>query len=443
MFDAVSDGRTSDGRTSGGTASDGRTSGVVAATLGELRRVVLGLDQQVSDADRIDRIRLLEQLKGAIAAAQAREADAFATSQRADQHARGVPAERIGRGVSAQVALARRISPFEAARYVGQVGVLIRELPATFDRLSRGEVPEWRVLLVARETAWLSAEHRVAVDAEVAPHLERLGQRKTLDLVRKIAYRLDPYGYLARLTHAEAERHICLRPAADSMARLSALLPLAQAVAAYAALDSAARAVVGVGEESRSRSQLMADLLIERVTGQATATAVPIAVNLVMTDQALFTAGSLSDEPATIIGGGTIPAALARRMLDDESGEAAVLIRRLYAHPTSGQLATMDSQSRCFTPNQRHFLLLRDQICRTPWCNAPIRHADHVRPVEDHGPTAVDNGQGLCEACNYTKSAPGWRQYFDNVNDEIITITPTGHRYRSTAPGLPATHAAA
>jgi hypothetical protein len=411
--------------------------------LGGMRQRVLGLDQDVCDAERIDRIRQLEELKSACTAAQALETDAFAVSQRAEQQARGVPAERLGKGISAQVALARRISPFEASRYVGQVAVLIRELPATFECLARGEVPEWRVLLVARETAWLSAEHRLVLDAEIAPHLERLGKRKTIDLVNKIAYRLDPHGYVARLEKAEKDRHVSVRPASGSMARLSALLPLPQAVAAYAALHTAAQTITGVGPETRSRSQIMADLLVQRLTGQASATDISVQVNLIMTDQALFATGECPEEPATIIGGGTIPATLARRIITDTTGQAQVFLRRLYTNPTTGQLAAMDSHSRCFTTNQRHFLLLRDQSCRTPWCDAPVRHADHVIPAEDGGATTVDNGQGLCEACNYTKTAPGWRQQTDPTTNDIITTTPTGHTYRSRPPEPPRTHAAA
>jgi hypothetical protein len=415
----------------------------LTSSLIELKAQLLGYehahsDQQASDAERIDQLRLTEEIKGVLAAVQARVTTAFTASQRADQRANGVPAERVGRGVAAQVGLARRISPFEATRYVGQVEVLTRELPATFARLASGEVPEWRVLLVARETAWLSAEHRAVVDAEVAPQLERLGKRRTIDLVKRIAYRLDPYGYLARLQQAEAERHVSLRPVADGMTRLSALLPLPQGVAVYAALNSAARAVVGVGAESRSRSQLMADLLVERVTGQASAHAVPIAVNLIMTDQTMFTMGDHPDEPAVVAGGGTIPAELARRMLDVGAEDAAVFVRRLYTNPTNGQLAAMDSQSRLFTANQRHFLLLRDQSCRTPWCDADIRHADHIRPAEYDGPTTTENGQGICEADNYAKTAPGWSQYVDG--EEIVTVTPTRHTYRSRAPGLPGAH---
>jgi hypothetical protein len=136
-----------------------------------------------------------------------------------------------------------------------------------------------------------------------------------------------------------------------------------------------------------------------------------------------------------LIGGGTIPAALARRMLTDATGEAAVFLRRFYTDPATAQLAAMDSSSRAFTPNQRRFLLIRDQTCRTPWCDAPIRHADHVQPAETGGPTAVDNGQGLCEACNYTKTAPGWTAHTDD--GDVLTITPTGHSYPSRPPQPP------
>ena len=375
------------------------------------------LDQQVDDAERINRIRRLEALKAQVAAAQAREVAAFVASQHARQ-----------RGVTAQIALARRISPFEATRYVHQVTVLVHDLPNTFSALARGRVCEYRALTVARESAWLSPADRRAVDEAVAPDLHLLGTRKLVDRLKRVAYELDPHAALARLDIAANDRHVSVRPAADSMARLTALLPLTQAVAAYAALHQHAAASVGVGAESRTRSQLMADTLVERVTGQHRAAEVPVTVNLIMSDQTLLGHGAGSHEPATIVGGGVIPAELARRATDTAS---LLLLRKLYASP-SGQLVTMESAARCFTEAQRTFLLLRDQRCRTPWCDAPIRHADHIEPAETGGRTSLDNGQGLCEACNYAKTAPGWRQYRDA--DETVTVTPTGHTYRSRAP---------
>ena len=52
-------------------------------------------------------------------------------------------------------------------------------------------------------------------------------------------------------------------------------------------------------------------------------------------------------------------------------------------------------------------LVLRDDVCTTPWCDAPIAHADHPQPVRDSGPTDWRNGSGKCARCNHVKEAPG------------------------------------
>src|SRR6185437_10107190 len=126
---------------------------VRTAALALVRDVLAGLDEDVDDAERIDRIRLLEEIKSHAAAAQARETAAFVASQRETQAAAGVPAERVGRGIAAQVGLARRVSPFQASRYVGWSTILTTELPRTFAALQAGRVSEWRAMLVARETS--------------------------------------------------------------------------------------------------------------------------------------------------------------------------------------------------------------------------------------------------------------------------------------------------
>ncbi len=97
----------------------------------------------------------------------------------------------------------------------------------------------------------------------------------------------------------------------------------------------------------------------------------------------------------------------------------------------------MDSTARIFPTRLAQFLRLRDQRCRTPWCDAPIRHADHVEAAQAGGPTTAVNGQGLCEACNYNKQAPGWHaKPRPGPQHEVETTTPTGHTYQSTAPAI-------
>jgi hypothetical protein len=421
------------------------------AALHRLRDRLASFAPDVDDAVRIERIRALEELKAAAAAAQAAETAAFAKSQRAQQEAKGVPAHRAGRGIALQVALARRISHHQAQRYVGWSVVLTAELEHTFAELQRGRVPEWRAMLVARETLWLSREHRVEIDAELAPQLEALGDKRVEAETKKMAYRLDPRGYVARVRGAVNDRRVSVRPAPDTMSRLMGFLPVAQGVAAYAALCREADAKIAEGD-ARGRGQIMADTLVERITGQAHAGDVPVEINLVMTDQALLGVESPAstgccasedagvNEPAHLDGHGPIPAELARELVLEAADSTPMWLRRLFREPGSGELVAMESDRRFFSAAQRRFLRLRDQVCRTPWCEAPIRHSDHITPAEQRGPTAVVNGDGQCAACNYAKEAPGWAatpESADNGAHRFTVTTPTGHQYRSRAPAPP------
>ena len=148
--------------------------------------------------------------------------------------------------------------------------------------------------------------------------------------------------------------------------------------------------------------------LIERVTGRPADVADPVAVDLVITDETLLGG---DDIPARLSGYGPIPASVARglvsRAVSDERSRCT--LRRLYRHPKSGALVAMESRSRFFPKGLAMFIGLRDQTCRTPYCDAPIRHRDHAQPRHRDGPTSADNGLGECERCNYAKESPGWR----------------------------------
>ena len=159
-----------------------------------------------------------------------------------------------------------------------------------------------------------------------------------------------------------------------------------------------------------------------------------ININLIMTDRTLL---GDDDEPAHLTGYGPIPAALARALIAGQADHTTrTWVRRLYTDPHTGQLAAMDSRQRLFPQAAKDFLLARDHTCRTPWCDAPIRHLDHITPHHQGGATSVDNGQGLCEACNHTKEAPHWRSY-TTPGGTITTRTPTGHTYPSHPPPPP------
>jgi 5-methylcytosine-specific restriction endonuclease McrA len=226
---------------------------------------------------------------------------------------------------------------------------------------------------------------------------------------------------------------VTLRPAPDTMTRLSAELPVATGVAVLKSLHDAADSARASGDP-RSRGQVMADTLVERVLG-ASPVVLPVEIGLVVSAEALF---GTSEDSAHLEGHGPLPAELARE-LAKTAGEAAVArLRRLYRRPTTGELVAMDSRSRRFEGELAHFIRLRDTICRTPWCDAPIRHLDHPRSVAAEGETSADNAQGLCEACNYAKESRGWSARTVATEPHTVeTRTPAGQVHRSQAPPLP------
>ena len=186
----------------------------------------------------------------------------------------------------------------------------------------------------------------------------------------------------------------------------------------------------------RSHGQLVADIFVERLTGQAAATAVPVTVDLVVSAETLFGA---DDEPAEVPGCGPVPASVAREMVI-ASPEERTRIRRLFRFEETDRLVGMESTSRVFRGLRALLIRIRDRGCRTPYCNGDIKHGDHIVPVRAGGETTQDNAQGLCEACNYIKEEPGWRhrvvsQALDQHTVEIIT--PSGRTIRSRAPDPP------
>lgn len=401
------------------------------SVLAGLRSGLAGLSTESwTEAELIDMTAELESLKAAAAAAQTQAAAGLAR--------RRVETDGHVRGLGAEIALARGESPHKGARLLGLATALVDEMPCTLAALRSGVINEWRATLLVRDTAVLTKEDRSRVDAEMADKLEGMGDRKVSAMARSIGYRLDPGSVLRRVRGAEADRRVSIRPAPDTMTWLGALLPVAHGIACHAALTAAADAAQAAGDE-RSRGQVMADTLVARVTGAHPvdpADRPQVQLHLVMSDHALFGAnGEAGHEAAHIPGYGPIPAFLARDLVCEAD---KTWVRRLFTSPDTGGLVAMDATKRLFDGNLRRFLVLRDDVCRTPWCDAPIRHVDHIERHADGGVTSAANGQGLCVRCNLVKEHSGWASRRAPDRRHRVTITtPTGHDYAGPPPVPP------
>ena len=398
----------------------------------------LVVDPDADEAALSRRMTELERVKSAAAAEQARLAAALEARRVAAAAAGGPRVSRAALG--SEVGLARRESPHRGERLMVMARILTADMPCTLAALESGVLSEHRAELITKEAAYLSVLDRRLLDVELcgdpAP-LVGLGNAEVSAEAARIAYELDQQTVLEKMTRARASRHVRFRVAGDGMMSMTVLLPAAQGQLVRQTLAREAASAVAAGSE-RSRAQVMADVVVERVTGRdPVRSPVPVAVNLVLSDETLLTGG---EQPAQLDGYGPIPAALARDMVLAAAAEGTAALRRLYAQPGTNKLVAMESTSRTFPKGLATFIGLRDQLCRTPYCNARIRHTDHVRPHAHHGPTSAHNGDGLCEHCNYVKEEPGWQAAatYDGFGRHTIALTtPTGAVYTSTAPPMP------
>jgi hypothetical protein len=401
----------------------------------------LAADPNPADAaTRIERIALLERIKAAAAAAQLAEVVRFGQAQVAEQRSAGVDYRRLGKGIGDQIGMATRIGPWHGGRRLILARDLWQELPGCFGLLAAGELSEHTAALLAAETSHLDPEVRRGVDTQlVAARVEQLAPRQAAGTARRLAYAADPKGSHRRAAIARTDRRVGLRPLPDTMAGLNAVLPVEQGVACWAALKARVDRLKAAGDR-RTRGQIAADTLVERLTGQAAAGDVDVEVQIMMPLDNLL--DPEQDQPGEVVGFGPVPAGLADQIIGHTGGRR--WWRRLFtspAHDGSGNLITGgDPTARRFTGWLATLIRLRDRTCREPFCAAPIRHLDHIVPARDGGPTSYLNGRGVCEHHNYLRDLPGWTISSTSEPGErhtTITTTPTGHQYLSRAPNPP------
>ena len=393
------------------------------------------------DAARIDAIAESERAQAGLAATQAALSVRFARSQVTTRQAQVMADPRaVGRGIGDQIALACRVSPTEGSRRLGVARALHAELPATAALLREGRISAYVASQVVTETSHLDPDRRATVDARIAAELPGCAPRQAAVLVRRHAYQADPQGCTQRGRTARTNRRVTLRPAPDTMTLLTGLLPLEQGVACLAALRRHTDTVKGAGD-MRSRDQIMADTLVERVTGQVAAGDVSAEVALVVPVAALTEPPATAEAAAAeVLGHGPLPMPLVTEILAESQGRR--WWRRLFTAPHGGVVGG-DSARRCFDGTLATLIGYRDgQRCTASYCDAPARQVDHIVPVRAGGPTSFTNGRAVCVRSNLTREVPGWsvELVHDGLGDHphtVATTTPTGHTYTSRAGPAP------
>lgn len=385
-------------------------------------------------------LQVLYSLRGAVDALEARAAVAFADRTRqdtleaardadpdGDEQAAGSDAALLKRADAVtrrDLSLLTRRSPAAAGSTLAGARRLVETMPEMLGMLATGHLRSRDAYGISTASAALDPAQRREVDrilAQGAPWMEGAGTRQWRRAVDAIVGEIDPDGAATRHQRARRTRHVTLSPGEHGMATLRAHLSAVDAtlVRKRLHLDAERRRADGARD---GHGALMADALVSTVLGREDAMdPVMLDVGVIITDRALLDPGT--GDLAQIEGYGPVPAEALREDLrshletpepgDPEPGDPDPLgaegpqlravLRRLYTHPTSGELVALESRARFFPPALRRFLTWRDGTCRAPYCNAAVRQHDHIHPASRGGATTADNGQSTCALCNGSK----------------------------------------
>ena len=139
---------------------------------GELLR---GLDPGGTEAQTLERITALEELRSAVVAAQSKEAVAFEALRIERDRLNRVPAIDCGKRAGDEVGLAKKVSPGSGRKFLSTARSIVIGMPNTFKALSKGEISEDKARIMVDETAVLDAADRRRVDTRMKRSLEPSG----------------------------------------------------------------------------------------------------------------------------------------------------------------------------------------------------------------------------------------------------------------------------
>ncbi len=330
------------------------------------------------------------------------------------------------RGIVAEVAIAKRVSVTTATGFIDDAWMLARRNPATLAALQTGRIGLSAARAIARETMVLDdPDTRAMADQVIAEEAPDLLPGKVRAMAEQRVAEVDPDAAAMRALRERADKHVLLAPAGSGMAWLSAYLPAEQAEAAYSSVHDHAKRLRAAGDP-RNTSHLLCDTLVERLSGTST-DAIASQVNVVMTDATLL---GLSDDPASLVGHGPLPAPLARAL----AGNGHAWLRRFLTDPVDGSLTHGDIHRRRFDGALRDLIIARDQHCRGIQCGSRIRDIDHITPHAEGGVTTLHHGQGLSKNCHTTRDDPRMQVHRHPDTGVVTWTTPTGSTWRSLPP---------
>ncbi|MFE6256569.1 DUF222 domain-containing protein [Agromyces sp. NPDC057865] len=358
------------------------------------------------------------------------------------------------------------------ARALGMVGDAARlaELPSAAAAFTVGDLGLAQVHTVMEVTSGASVELSARLELEAIERAPRQTNASLRRSLRRLRERLEPRALEERRASAEADRRVCVDPAADGMAWLSVYMQAERAYAIKARLDaivarsaeveaagsstpagvsdaaSLSGAVVGASSDPRAPAaasvarpdhrtltQRVADLVGDllpagTLEGDPTGfTALGAVTPRILVTVPVLSLLGQTNEPAELDGYGPIDAETARRI-----AAHAPSFQRILTHPETGAFLSYGRTSYRVPADLAGYLAVRDGRCRFPGCGRRARSADidHTVDWADGGSTSHENLAYLCRKHHRLKHRTRWRMTQEH-GGVIRWTSPAGHILRT------------
>ena len=336
-----------------------------------------------------------------------------------------------------EVAAALRIPERSAETLIEEARMLSERLPLTMAGLSAGDFSFRHAKSIVAHATSLPEELQAAFEAAVVPSAARLTFSKFDQKARTTRERMDAATITERHEKSLADRETYFEPARDGMGWTHLYTSAHIALAAYNRADEIARELLQNPEETRTltqvRADVMADLLLDGAVGDRPEFGIRPSVVVTVPALAMLGHKSKDGEPDLPIleGYGPIDVETATKL----AGAAKSWLRVL-THPETGVMLSVSRDRYKVPAPLRAFLQRRDGTCRKPGCNRPAIHCDidHTQEWQHGGQTAHDNLAHLCQMHHDEK-------HHTNVamehlpNGDIQWRMPSGRTYTSEPAG--------
>ncbi|HKS49739.1 MAG TPA: DUF222 domain-containing protein [Amycolatopsis sp.] len=332
------------------------------------------------------------------------------------------------RWVADEVALELSLTRQMAQARVELATSLTTRLPKLLAAMANGETDLFTAKKVHEVTAPLTDDQCRQVDQKIAGRIAGRDPGSVRAIARRATHDVDPEGYAERAKKRRKDRKVRLIHENDTMASLWAYLPAEIATAVYARIDTIARKLKNKDEQrtlDELRADVFADLLLGKLGGFARI------LPQIFIHVPLGAALNVSDEGCELAGHGTIPADIARDIMQNP----ASVWRKVTCDPVSGAVLDV-GRSRYRPPAALNdFVRVRDRECRFPGCHRPAQRceADHNRDYGrgKEGHTSHCNLCCLCQNHHHLKDVPGWTFTLDPDTGQLDITTPTDRSHHT------------